>query len=222
MDALTNAGQLWHHRHARVLEAKDRQGSFCTAPAKGYPKLFSKTTALAIRDIIEQYATLCANGDAHEVEHESLQAQLAHFYMPLDPYLDAHTAGAYGQDYAGHMVRTSTPAQRRRAEQLEEYSVDFNHAGCGDGKLLAPQSQSLSQPGSGGSCPVSVPALTSSFLELHRKEQKALASSPFLIQNSRLVILPDDDTSMADSFDSPAHFFRAMSGFNQRKQVQDP
>ena len=53
-----------------------------------------------------------------------LARDLAPFYMPLDPYLSAHSAGAYGADF----VDGSKPVSKNRAQRLIDkdlYKVSF-------------------------------------------------------------------------------------------------
>jgi len=58
-------------------------------------------------------------------EEDELGKKLAKFYMPLDPYLDAHQSGAIGQDFAASTARPKTARQLAKQADRELYTVNM-------------------------------------------------------------------------------------------------
>ena len=119
---LPGGGRCTHRKHAKVLRGPDGDGKFKTAPAKEHPAQFCKTIASAMYDFVVMFLStgiLC-----FPEEETELCQKLAQFYMPLDPYLDAHTSGAIGQDFAVNTARPKTARQLAKQADRELYTVN--------------------------------------------------------------------------------------------------
>jgi hypothetical protein len=125
---LPNAGRCNHGRdgHAVTLKGVDSNGRFLTSPAKEYPPEFSSFIASVFVDFIVRFVeppSEPVEGTLPDLEEH------ARFYMPLDPYLDAHATGQFGEDFATSNYlsvaerRKAAKKMRRKAER-ELYFVE--------------------------------------------------------------------------------------------------
>jgi len=125
---LPNAGRCNHRRedHAVTLKGVDSNGRFLTSPAKEYPPEFSSFIASVFVDFIVRFVeppSEPVEGTLPDLEEH------ARFYMPLDPYLDAHATGQFREDFAtGNYLsvaerRKAAKKMRRKAER-ELYFVE--------------------------------------------------------------------------------------------------
>ena len=111
---LPNAGRCNHGRdgHTVTLKGVDSNGRFLTSPAKEYPPDFSSFIASVFSDFIVRFVeppSETVEGTLPDLEEH------ARFYMPLDPYLGAHAAGQFGEDFA--TSNYLTVSEKRKAEK---------------------------------------------------------------------------------------------------------
>jgi len=118
---LPGGGRCTHRKHGKVLCGLDEHGKFRTAPAKEYPEQFCKTIASAMHDFALLYLT--PGSFRYEETSSELGTKLAKFYMPLDPYLAAHSSGEVGQDFAINTRKKKTARQLAREAAAELYTV---------------------------------------------------------------------------------------------------
>jgi len=106
-----------------VLRGVNSEGKFRTAPAKEYPAEICKLIASAMHDFVVLYLS---SGTCYiPKEEDELGQKLAKFYMPLDPYLDAHQSGAIGQDFAASTARPKTARELAKQADRELYTVNM-------------------------------------------------------------------------------------------------
>ena len=120
---LPGAGRCTHAKHTKVLRGLDINGKFKTAPAKEYPPVFCKLIAAAMHDYVVQY--LPSSSASFAEDCTELNEKLSKFYMPLDPYNEAHVTGAIGQDFAQSTSRPMTARQLAKREDKELYTINF-------------------------------------------------------------------------------------------------
>ena len=121
ISGLPGNGRCFHKKHSVVLVGKGSDGRFLTAPAKEYPQPLCNVIALAMFDFVKKF-TCIGQFDANC--DNQLARTLAPFYTPLDPYLAAHSAGAFGADF----VDNDKPVSRKRSQKMidkELYKVSF-------------------------------------------------------------------------------------------------
>jgi hypothetical protein len=107
-----------------VLRGLDINGKFRAAPAKEYPPEFCKLIAAAMHDFVVQH--LPSSSCSFEEDCTELNAKLSKFYMPLDPYYEAHVTGAIGQDFANSTSRPKTARQLAKQADKELYTINFH------------------------------------------------------------------------------------------------
>lgn len=81
-----------------MLQGTDEHVRFLTGRAKQYPTLLNKCLAEASHRFVCSVTNPANVFDSDEL----LQSQLATSYVPLDPYLEQHHLGCFGQDCSAH------------------------------------------------------------------------------------------------------------------------
>merc|ERR1711963_333143 len=85
-----------------VLQGTDEMGYFVTSPFKQYPTGFNQSIAFSAVACWDRLGFLAA------VDEDAYEHSASSFFVPLDPFCEQQTLGAYGSDLAVRDAGTKT------------------------------------------------------------------------------------------------------------------